>query len=228
MNKISGIYQIQSKIKPHKIYVGSAINMNERWHQHLNLLKRNKHGNIKLQRHHNKYGVDDLQFTLLLECDKCELINNEQKHIDLIKPEFNICKIANSSLGVKRTKVTIDKLSKWQKGIKKGPLDKSICLKISITNKGRKVSPETRLKISNSLKGVKLTEERKLNISKSLTGRKLTYSQIGRKHSEETKRKISLINSGRKRGTPSDETKAKISQANKGKIPWNKKILKIA
>ena len=48
---ISGIYQIQSIIKPEKKYIGSAINIRKRWHIHLCNLRKNKHHSKKLQRH---------------------------------------------------------------------------------------------------------------------------------------------------------------------------------
>jgi hypothetical protein len=35
MEKISSIYQIQSKIKPERIYIGSAVNIKHRWGIHL-------------------------------------------------------------------------------------------------------------------------------------------------------------------------------------------------
>ena len=37
--KISGIYKIESKLKPERIYIGSTININIRWNKHLTDLK---------------------------------------------------------------------------------------------------------------------------------------------------------------------------------------------
>ncbi len=31
INNISGVYKIQSKIKPERIYIGSSVNINSRW-----------------------------------------------------------------------------------------------------------------------------------------------------------------------------------------------------
>jgi len=97
--KISGIYKIQSQIKPERIYIGSAIDINHRWKMHINDLRKNKHGSIKLQRHFSKYGEVDLQFSILLGCDKEDLIKTEQYFIDSYNPFFNICKTAGSWLG---------------------------------------------------------------------------------------------------------------------------------
>ncbi len=102
--KISGIYKIQSRIKPERIYIGSAVDMKNRWNLHLYKLKKGVHHSIILQNHYNKYGENDLQFSILeLVMFKEDLIRREQYYIDKIKPEFNICKKAGSSLGTQRT-----------------------------------------------------------------------------------------------------------------------------
>jgi group I intron endonuclease len=100
--KISGIYQIQSKIKPERIYIGSAININSRWNMHLFRLRKKEHHSIKLQNHYNKYRESDLQFSVLLGCDKGDLIKIEQYFIDSYNPWFNIAKKAGSALGIRR------------------------------------------------------------------------------------------------------------------------------
>ena len=55
--KTSGIYRIQSKIKSERIYIGSSVNIQSRWYHHLADLRKNIHGNSKLQNHFNKYHV---------------------------------------------------------------------------------------------------------------------------------------------------------------------------
>jgi group I intron endonuclease len=97
--KISGIYQIQSKIKPERIYIGGAVNIQKRWWSHLSTLRNNKHENSKLQNHFNKYGESDLQFSILLGCEKEDLIRVEQYFLDSYNPFFNILKIACLSTG---------------------------------------------------------------------------------------------------------------------------------
>jgi len=66
--KISGIYKIQSKIKPERIYIGSANNIGKRRTNHLHKLRYGIHHAIKLQNHYNKYGVNDLIFETIEEC----------------------------------------------------------------------------------------------------------------------------------------------------------------
>jgi len=73
----TGIYTITSKAT-NKLYVGSAcrteatslthLGFGARWWQHTAKLIKNKHANIKLQRHVNKYGIEDLKFEILDEC----------------------------------------------------------------------------------------------------------------------------------------------------------------
>jgi GIY-YIG catalytic domain. len=61
----SGIYKIESKLKPERIYIGSAINIGQRWRVHLSDLRKQKHHSKKLQNHYNKYGEVDLSFSIL-------------------------------------------------------------------------------------------------------------------------------------------------------------------
>jgi len=65
--KFSGIYGIRSISKPERKYIGSTYNIGKRFREHKNRLKLNKHENKKLQRHVNKYGIDDLIFDILIK-----------------------------------------------------------------------------------------------------------------------------------------------------------------
>ena len=95
-----GIYQILNIINQ-KCYIGSAIRFSSRFGVHRNTLRNNKHHSIILQRAWNKYGENSFIFNILEECDIEKLIEREQYYIDLLKPEYNICKIAGSCLGIK-------------------------------------------------------------------------------------------------------------------------------
>lgn len=133
--KIVGIYKIQSVIKPERFYIGSSINMTKRWNLHLELLRKNKHGNLKLQRHYNKHGESDLQFSIILNCEKQDILKLEQEYLDSYKPYFNILKVAGSPLGHHWT---------WPEESKK---------KFSEKKKGCIQTEEARRKNSNSNKG---------------------------------------------------------------------------
>ena len=99
--KLSGIYKIQSIIKPERIYIGSAINIRNRWYHHKEYLRRNEHENSKLQNHYNKYGKEDLIYSVIVGCAKENLISYEQFYIDVLSPVFNCRLIAQSNLGIK-------------------------------------------------------------------------------------------------------------------------------
>jgi group I intron endonuclease len=151
-----GVYKIQSILKPNRIYIGCSINIIKRWKSHISDLKYNTHKSKKLQRHYNKYGINDLQFSILLECDKIELIRNEQYYLDVYNTYFNTCKIAGINLGYKHYEKTKLKMRKPKSQEHKNKLSKSKQGYIP-WNKGKKglyfASEETKLKQSIALKG---------------------------------------------------------------------------
>ena len=69
-----------------------------------------------MQNHYNKYGDCDFQFSILLCCDKENLLKTEQYFIDSYKPKFNICPNANSRLGQKLTEKSKQNISNAKKG----------------------------------------------------------------------------------------------------------------
>ena len=108
-----GIYIIRNIIDE-RIYIGSAKSLYGRYNDHKSNLKKNNHCNIKLQRFYNKYGKYSLQISILEYCNN--YIEREQFYMDKLKPQFNIMKIAGSSLGHKPTKETRRKMSEAKKG----------------------------------------------------------------------------------------------------------------
>jgi group I intron endonuclease len=113
----SGIYRIINKVN-NKCYIGSAINIFGRFATHRNQLRDNKHHSVYLQRSWNKYGEDNFVFERVEYCEKNILLIREQYYIDLLTPEYNMCKIAGSSLGMKGTLESNQKKSDnhFQKG----------------------------------------------------------------------------------------------------------------
>lgn len=205
---MSGIYQIQSKKKPERIYIGSAINIHVRWMSHLKGLRKNKHHSKTLQRHFNKYGEADLQFSVLAGCDKEDLIRHEQYFLDAYRPYFNTLLVAGSVLGLKHSDETKRKISELQKGKKRG---KRPNWNYPPWNKGKKATPEAIKNQSESHKGKKMPEEQRLKM-------------LGRKTPEATliKMKGKIPWNKGKVGIYSEETKLKMSNAKKGKPSWNK------
>lgn len=101
ITKQSGIYKILN-IKTGVFYIGSAVNLNRRGISHFRQLNQKKHHSQKLQNAFDKYGIENFKFKILeLVKDKSQLIEREQSYLDLLKPSYNICKIAGSTLGNK-------------------------------------------------------------------------------------------------------------------------------
>lgn len=93
-----GIYQIKN-ITNEDCYIGSSVNIKGRWNRHKKDLKKGKHHSIILQRAWEKYGKKNFTFEVLLECEQDILIEKENEFLILLEPKYNICKIANSTLG---------------------------------------------------------------------------------------------------------------------------------
>lgn len=110
-SKQAGIYNITSKVNGRR-YIGSAVRFNKRWIQHLHYLRANKHHSPQLQRHFNKYGEQDLVFSILEVIDRGELslqdfrellLSREQAYLDNWNEcQFNCLPTAGSNLGYKR------------------------------------------------------------------------------------------------------------------------------
>lgn len=156
------IYKIQSKVRPYKFYIGSTICFYSRFNSHINSLKRKKHKNPKLQSHFNKYGIEDLDFSIIEEVENKDiLIEREQYWLDKLKPIFNVCKTADRPPEFVRDIAYRAKMS----AAKKGKPHRSECsAEKSKRQKGRKPfnifhTEATKLKISlNSAKTRKVIQ----------------------------------------------------------------------
>ena len=120
-----GVYQIKCN-KNGKCYIGSSININARCRNHLSLLKTGKHYCQYLKIDFFKYGESSLTFSVLKTVtNPDELIKAEQKWLDLLKPEYNICPVAGSTLGVKVSDETKAKIGKPVKCLEENKTFKS-------------------------------------------------------------------------------------------------------
>jgi group I intron endonuclease len=200
---LGGIYQIRNIVND-KIYVGStSVSFKKRFKQHRNDLRKNKHRNFHLQNSWNIYGETNFAFEILEAIfDKNIILKEEQKYINFLLPEYNICKIVGSRLGIKHTKEAKQKVGN--------------------VHRGKVLSQETKRKISESVK-LAISEEEKRKRRERRIGkkhsesvkRKIANSHIGIFPSEETKNKIRLSLKGKLSGEKCHKAKLNWSQVHK-------------
>jgi len=208
---ISGIYKIQSKRKPERIYIGSAANIHKRWIQHLSGLRHNRHGNKRLQNHFNKYGKADFVFSILIGCDECDLIVTEQFYIDAYNPWFNICKTAGCTRGKKMSEEAKRKIGLASKGNK-------YSLGLTPWNKGKAHSEITKQKLRETAlkKGIKPPSQKGVKQSTETIAKRMKSMEAGR---EEWVRKLKIAHAN-----PSIEARRHMSEA--AKRAWALRKLK--
>ena len=159
-----GIYKITSP--NNRIYIGQTINFQKRIVSYKN--ENQNKSQIRLKYSFKKYGVENHIFEIIEKCDILLLNERERYWQDF----YDV--LSKKGLNCKLTK-TNDKSGKHSK---------ETCLKISLSNQGKKLSQETKNKISTFMKTRKISLETKLKISKANKGKKL---------SEKHKRKLSEI-----------------------------------
>lgn len=105
----SGIYRWVNLVTG-EAYVGSAVDITRRLWGYFSLQFLNKELRRNRSRISNsllKYGYSNFSLEILEYCNKDDLIKKEQYYIDLLKPEYNILKIAGSRLGSKHSPETL-------------------------------------------------------------------------------------------------------------------------
>lgn len=205
---ICGVYRIVNNVND-KLYIGSSIHVDRRFAEHIWALRRNKHGNIHLQRAWNAYGEESFEFELieLVEDSEDLLIQREQYWIDYyraydINIGYNISHYALGSGGYEVSEETREKLRR--------------------AAIGRTVSDATKEKLSrmrqgelNAFYGKHHTEETKMRLREKAKQRDPASFNIsgfakGRGtqcYTEDTYRKLSECRRGEKSGT------AKLTEA---------------
>lgn len=143
--KLSGIYKIENLVNG-KVYIGSALNLKERYRLHVLGLIQGHHHNIHLQRAWNKYGGENFIFSVIETVNyPDELIKREQlwmNYYNVRDNGYNFCPIAGSSLGVVRSERTRERMSVAKSG-KNHP------------NYGKRLPKETRKRMSEAKMGDK-------------------------------------------------------------------------
>ena len=106
-NKKSGVYR-WTNLNTGFSYVGSSVNLSKRFTSYYSysFLAKN---NMIIYKALLKYGYSNFKLEILEYCAPKECIEREQYYLDSLKPEYNIFKIAGSSLGHKHTEETLAK-----------------------------------------------------------------------------------------------------------------------
>ena len=172
-----GIYIITNEINK-KVYIGLSKDILDRLNnRHLVALRKNKHGNKRLQRSFNKHKEENFTFNILELCEENKLSEHEIYWINFYKsynPEYGYNKtFGGEGFGI-FTEETRKKLSNSHKGKtpRKGyKTTDETKLKMSESHMGHTTSEETKEKLRNKFKGIPLSEECKNNLSKSLKGK---------------------------------------------------------
>jgi len=174
----SGIYRWVNTLTG-ETYIGSSTNLANRFKDYFsqkNVKRILERSESRILRAIQAHGYSNFSIEILEYCDSTETIIREQYHIDLLSPEYNILKVAGSSLGYKHTEETKAKISK--------------------IHLGKIVSTETLTKMSLALSGKNNpmfgkihSEETIALMSEALSG--VNNPMFGRTHSAETLVKMS-------------------------------------
>ena len=103
--RTSGIYQILC-VPTGKVYIGSAVNLRQRWHDHYTRMRARTHNNEHIQRAWDKYGERAFVFSIVEMVMFPEyLLDREQHWMDETQcydrsKGFNLARIAGSNIGI--------------------------------------------------------------------------------------------------------------------------------
>jgi len=146
---ISGIYKIMC-LPTGKIYVGSSVNINNRWGEHRHRLRKNIHSNTYLQNAWNKYREQNFKFEII-EIIKPDLLTENElkwfKKTNCCNPEYGF------NIGKNPDRTMLGRLH-----------SKESRLKMSNAHKGKIFTDEHRKNISKIRFGKKHSEETKQKI----------------------------------------------------------------
>ena len=89
MPRIQGIYIITNTATA-ETYIGSSIDIAQRWSYHRWALKTDRHKNTLLQAAYDRDGLNTFHFGVLEHVDQVEqLVCREQHYLDLLRPAYN-------------------------------------------------------------------------------------------------------------------------------------------
>jgi group I intron endonuclease len=192
VRKSAGVYSIKNLLTG-DLYIGSSSFLRSRKNGHFSLLRRGRHKNPDLQTAFDKHGENAFYFEILTLCPPEQLLKEEQRFVDEMKPAYNIAKAARSTTIYHHTDETKKKIAQ--------------------TSRGRRMSEEAKRKIGEASKlrnaiAVCHTPEARAKLRATLKG--MPRNRNGYHHSDETRSKISLSNVGKHSFKFSEDHKKKI------------------
>ena len=195
----SGVYRIRHWDSG-RSYIGSSVSIQQRWIQHLSLLRRGKHPLRALQSDWTFYGEPSFLFEIVEECTSDMLIAREQWWLDQASKLYNRAPMAGSPKGVKLSPETRARQSVAKKGVPftaehrakisaalmghpgaqlGRPHTAEARAKMSVSKKGYRHSPEARAKMSASRRGVKSTDATRAILSAAQKARWKRFREGG-------------------------------------------------
>lgn len=160
-----GIYKIVNKING-KIYVGQSVDIEKRWGEHRYNIQYHYKKN-HLYKAIRKYGLDNFEFSVIVECDECMLDEFEIGIIklhDTTNPDKGYNKMTGGANG-RPTDETKQKMS-----ISKQNMSVLTKQKMSDAKKGKPKTKEHKQKISEAGKGNKRSIKQYIYQNQTFTG----------------------------------------------------------
>lgn len=155
--RTSGIYQILC-VSTGKVYIGSTVNLRQRYGDHWGILRRGKHHNPALQNAWNAYGADAFAFTAIELVAPDRLIEREQYYLDTIRPYdrtigYNYRRIAETSKGLRWNEESRHRFSEQLQGRHYGDSWREKIARALTGRKGPPRSAEARRKTAEAQRG---------------------------------------------------------------------------
>lgn len=207
----SGVYQIVLK-EDGRSYIGSAVNIKNRWNAHKLAAKRNKTKQV-IAKAIAKYGPDSFNWIVLEYCEVDQLLVREQHWLDTIRPfadegnGFNVRKTADSNIGIKRSLESRKKQSQTMLGVPKTAEHKQKMRESWHNNRGDEYYAALRERITGEKNPAKRPDVRE-KISKAMTGK-------GWKDDKCRVEKHVAARKGKQRSDEAKENMRKAQQKNK-------------
>lgn len=186
---MTGVYRITNTVTD-RVYIGSAVDVGHRMHQHKADLRGRKHINAYLQRSWDKHGEAMFVFEPLVECSIETRKEREQRFIDAyIDHDLHIYNLQASagsreSFGYRHSQKAKDRIREvqklsWLSGARK--MSQACRDAAKTVNTGRKHSEETKHRIHLAKLGHTTSEQ---------TREKMRLSAVRRGISEATRQKM--------------------------------------